>query len=56
MKGPANIPRFPKKAKKLNALACVVGVLFSVIIVRIVLGGKSQNQQDDCAATTRLTR
>lgn len=35
--GPRKIPIFPLKAKKLNALACVFGVLFSEIIVLTVL-------------------
>ena len=37
MKGPRKMPRLPEKAKKLKALAWVLGVLFSVIIARIVL-------------------
>jgi hypothetical protein len=36
-KGPRAIPTFPLKAKKLKALACVAGVLFSVIIALTVL-------------------
>jgi hypothetical protein len=35
--GPRKIPTFPLKAKKLKALACVLGVLFSVIIALTVL-------------------
>jgi hypothetical protein len=31
------IPKFPVNAKRLKALACVFGVLFSEIIARIVL-------------------
>jgi hypothetical protein len=35
--GPTNIPKLPENEKKLNALACVFEVLFSVIMVRTVL-------------------
>jgi hypothetical protein len=35
--GPRNMPTLFENAKKLNALACVFGVLFSVIMVRTVL-------------------
>jgi len=35
--GPRKMPRLPLKAKKLKALAWVLGVLFSVIIARTVL-------------------
>ena len=37
MSGPMKMPKFPAKAKKLKALACVLAVLFSVIMLRIVL-------------------
>ena len=37
MSGAIKIPRFPVNAKRLKALACVFGVLFSDIIARIVL-------------------
>lgn len=37
IRGPKKIPTLPVKAKKLKALACVLGVLISENIVRIVL-------------------
>ena len=43
MIGPKKIPRFPVKAKKLNARAWVFCVLFSLNIVRIVLRDRRQS-------------
>jgi hypothetical protein len=52
---PPNIPRFRENANQLNAFACVLDVLFSVIIERIALAGVSQLIQIIATRETNTT-